>query len=311
MTQAPTLAGAVATFVRDLGATVVDSDDMVANAVEYAVAGWQVFPLRGKVPAIRGGRGVLDATTDVETISAWWSTYPNANIGVRVPQNVMVLDTDPRHGGDAGLADLIEQNGPLPSTMTAASGRGDGGRHLYLRRPPGTLSAKRLPPGVDLKLHTGYVVAPPSVHPDTGGRYEWVDTSPIADPPTWVVDLLTLPPPNLIQRTKRTLRTIFDGPSVADTFSTSTSWSEVLEPHGWRCTSTDPDADGAIWLHPAATSACSATVRHGCLFVYSPNTPFAVTEPGSPAGLTRFRAHAILNHGGNLSAAARALRSSL
>jgi hypothetical protein len=45
------------------------------------------------------------------------------------------------------------------------------------------------------------------------------------------------------------------------------------------------------------------------LFVYSPNTPFTVTTPGDPHGYTRFRAYAVLEHGGDLSAAARALRA--
>ena len=62
------------------------------------------------------------------------------------------------------------------------------------------------------------------------------------------------------------------------------------------------------WLHPTATSSCSATIRNGCLFVYSTNTVFDVTEPGNPHGYTKFRAFAVLDHGGNMSAAARALR---
>jgi hypothetical protein len=78
-------------------------------------------------------------------------------------------------------------------------------------------------------------------------------------------------------------------------------------PHGWECLSPNPDGDGAKWLHPTATSACSATIRNNCLFVYSPNTPFAVTESRDPKGYTKFRAHAVLNHDGDMSAAARAL----
>jgi hypothetical protein len=66
--------------------------------------------------------------------------------------------------------------------------------------------------------------------------------------------------------------------------------------------------DGARWLHQDATSDCSATVRHGCLFVYSKNTPFEVTEAGVPCGYTRFRAYAVLDHGGDLPSAARAMR---
>ena len=60
-------------------------------ALAYAEAGWEVFPLRGKVPAIPkadGGKGVLDATTDLEQVAAWWHRMPDANIGGRVPEGV-------------------------------------------------------------------------------------------------------------------------------------------------------------------------------------------------------------------------------
>lgn len=64
---------------------------------------------------------------------------------------------------------------------------------------------------------------------------------------------------------------------------------------------------GARWRHPAATAAWSATIRTGCLFVYSTNTPFGVTEAGNAAGYTRFRAYTALNFDGDMSAAARAI----
>jgi hypothetical protein len=82
----------------------------------------------------------------------------------------------------------------------------------------------------------------------------------------------------------------------------------VLGPHGWTSPDADPDADGACWRHPGASNPKSATVRYGLLFVYSQATPFEATEPGNPRGYTRFRAYALLEHGGDLAAAARALR---
>ena len=98
------------------------------------------------------------------------------------------------------------------------------------------------------------------------------------------------------------------GASPADDYNERTSWADLLIPHGWECLDPNPDADGARWRHPAATSAVSATVRHNVLFVYSTNTEFVVTEPSDPHGVTKFRALAILEHNGDLSAAARSLR---
>lgn len=302
---------------------------MLTAALQLAAAGWPVFPLTGKVPTIpsahpqgdplrgsckgecgRDGHGMIDATTDPDRIGQWWSTWPGANVGVRPPQNVMVLDVDPRHDGDRSLDALQAAHGPLPVTLTAVSGRGDGGAHRYYRRPVGKISARGLGPGIDLKTCSGYVVAPPSVHPDTGRAYAWVDPdAPVADPPAWLVEVLRPAPPTPAppRRPGRSLGPL-TGDSIADLFTEATTWRDVLEPHGWRSLDVDGDADGARWLHPAATSSCSATVRHGCLFVYSTSTVLPTTETGDPHGLTRFRAWAHLNHRGDLSAAARALR---
>jgi hypothetical protein len=303
------LLSAVAAALDGLGAEVLSSDDIGAYAVELALGGWAVLPLRGKVPAIPGPGGVLDATSDIETVIEWWSgPYAGCNIGARVPASLFVLDVDPRKSGCLeALADLLLEHGPLPTTLTAVSGRGDWGRHLYYRHPGGKLSAARLPEGLDLKTSSGYCVVPPSIHPATGQPYTWVQ-APMADPPSWMVDLLrpevATPPPPPPPRPSGPLQPA--GTSIADTYSAAASWADILA--GWRCLSPDPDAEGARWRHPTATSPVSATVRHGCLFVYSPNTSLPVTEAGNPAGLTRFRAYSLLHHRGDLSAAARALQ---
>lgn len=91
-------------------------------------------------------------------------------IGAPVPPTLLVIDIDPRNGGD--LDDLQDVLGPLPVTTNVMSGREDGGRHLYYRRPAGQLTSSRLPDGIDLKL-SGYCIVPPSIHPATGQPYRW------------------------------------------------------------------------------------------------------------------------------------------
>lgn len=288
------------------GATLDDLDDtdLGGHALAYAIDGWEVFPLRGKAPLIpkrAGGAGVLDATRDLATITGWWERWPDANIGGRIPRGVAVIDDDPRHR-PTGWPSIANAHQPLPATLTAISGRGDGGSHRYWLHPGGDISAKRLPPGYDIKTHAGYCVLPPSIHPDSGQRYRWLDPgAAIVALPPWVVDLLRPPPPPP-RRHRFTRPRRCSGHSVADAFTAATTWPEVLEPHGW--TETGPGQ----WRHPAATNAVSATVTNDCLFVYSTGTPFEPTQPGAPHGYTRFRAWAVLNYGGDLSAAARALR---
>jgi hypothetical protein len=159
-----------------------------ADALALARAGWAVLPLNGKVPKI--AHGVKSATTDAELIRQWW-TRP-ANIGARVPASLVVLDFDPRHDGTPeALEAALGQK--LPTTLTAWSGRGDGGHHRYYLNPGGTLSARRLPPGIDVKTSTGYCVMPPSLHPDTRQPYRWRPARP-AHLPRALVELLRPPP---------------------------------------------------------------------------------------------------------------------
>jgi hypothetical protein len=309
-----------------LGALVLQADDIGTHAIEYGVNNWPVIPLKGKLPAIPNphlkgsrerqgchgecglhGHGVHDATTDVTILASWWGgQYAGCNIGGRVPESIFVLDVDPRNGGLESVAALEKKYGKLPETLMTLSGRGDCGCHRFYRRPPGRLSHKQLGPGIDLKSSTGYVVLAPSIHPETGRPYVRIDAQ-VAAPPAWLIDLVKPEPPKTPPRKTRPLPRFSRGPSIADKFTASTSWFDILIPHGWHCADADPDADGARWLHPTHTSACSATIRNGCLFVYSPNTVFDTTEPGYPCGYTKFRAYALLNHDGDLSAAARAL----
>jgi hypothetical protein len=155
---------------------------------------WAVLPLRpnGKEPLTR--QGVKDATTDEATVRRWWAQWPRANLGVATGgvSGLVVLDVDPRSGGDESLHDLEARHGPLPETVTALMG--GGGAHYYFAAPPGmVIRSRQLAPGLDLKAEGGYVVAPPSVHP-SGRPYEWEvahspDEVPLAPLPDWLLEL--------------------------------------------------------------------------------------------------------------------------
>ncbi|WP_407358030.1 bifunctional DNA primase/polymerase [Microbacterium sp. LTA6] len=142
---------------------------MLRAALELAENGWEVLPLDGKKPVTTHGH--LDATTDARIIRRWWDTG-NWNIGSPVPDNLLVFDIDPRNGGR--LEDLEQRAGvELPPTLEVMSGRRDGGRHLYYLRPFKQPYRSNIPAGIDVKIN-GYMVMPPSVHPDTGRPYRWV-----------------------------------------------------------------------------------------------------------------------------------------
>lgn len=136
----------------------------------------------------RLGHGLYDATTDAGQVSEWLARYPGCNWGIRPPVGVLVLDVDPRNGGDVELRKLEEQHGTLPTTLTAQTG--SGGLHLWLSYN-GPARGK-LCTGVDVKTNKGYLVAPPSTH-ICGGTYFWLDQSPAAYAPQWVKDRMNPP----------------------------------------------------------------------------------------------------------------------
>ncbi len=140
----------------------------------------------------RTRRGKDDATTEPAVINEWWTRWPHANVGVRPPQGVVVLDVDPRNGGDTALAKLTQQHDGLPSTLVAQTG--GGGHHIWYKY----LGPCRghLLPGIDLKASTGYLVAEPSQH-ISGRSYRWATTHPLAPAPEWLRRLITPAPLSL------------------------------------------------------------------------------------------------------------------
>src|SRR6266852_2061475 len=142
-------------------------------ALAYPERGIAVFPCQpgGKKPLTPNG--FKDATTDRAAIEAWWRKYPDANIGAPVRRGEIVIDVDPKHGGNESLATLEQTYGSLPRTRTIQTGSG-GCHYSFSHADPDARWKKELAPGIDLKVGgTGYVILPPShtgdavrTHPD-------------------------------------------------------------------------------------------------------------------------------------------------
>jgi hypothetical protein len=176
---------------------------MEDRAYELITAGWEIFPCRGKAPWISkkdGGNGHLDATLDDRPVEEWWTKYPTANIGGRPAEWMIVIDLDPRSGGT--FEKLVEVAGEIPPTLHSFSGRGDGGMHLIFNRNGlGEITTHRLPDGIDVKDHNGYIVLPPSIHPDTRKPYRWGNRQEIAVLPSGLRELLAFEPQRLTEPT--------------------------------------------------------------------------------------------------------------
>lgn len=189
----------------DLNSVKSIRDDMMRDhALNYASQGWSVFPCRGKFPARpkdKGGSGCKDASQDHIHVFHEWMAYHGANIGIATgaDSGVFVLDIDGDEGEES-LRTLIAQYGDLPRTVEAITG--SGGRHIYFRHPGKAVktSASEVGTNLDVRGDGGYVIAPPSIHPDTLRRYEWncdhhPDETPIADAPAWLLALAIKPEP--------------------------------------------------------------------------------------------------------------------
>ena len=186
---------------------LTNPNPILAAALRYAACGWQVLPCleqdgkqegkHAKAPyysrALKLTHGAKSASDNRELIRQWWKKWPGAMIGLAVPRHLAVIDLDPRNGGTLeSLEAAIGEK--LTRCPMGVSGRGEGGGHLYYQRPARLEGFTPLfgqvicddgtpLPGVDVKPHGGYCIAPPSAHPETGKPYRWQGNEFFTPPP--------------------------------------------------------------------------------------------------------------------------------
>lgn len=292
--------------------------DVLEHALRYAKNGYRVIPIgrAQKSPPI--GKWQELATTDPDTITAWWSgPYKGCGIGIVTGRwngrTLFVLDIDDREGksGSDTLHDLERQHGPLPDTLSTQTG--SGGRHLYFVTDE-TIpnSASLLGPGIDIRGHGGQVLAPPTIHPN-GKPYEWMIDSPKqpAEAPAWLVTLLqrqqTPPAPSVTQTDQRD-PFLHDDPkdSPAARYNDSTTWEQLLAADGWHCTRIDASGE-KHWVRPGkdAREGTSATTGWQGKDICRVFTTSITNLP--PGAYSRFGYTAAMHYNGDRSAFAREL----
>ena len=94
-----------------------------------------VFPLWPKSKNPMPKHGFHEGTTDQEQIAKWWTNKPDANIGGVMGNGIVCIDFDVDENGAYNALDWLSdwemENGKLPETATAITGRG--GMHLFYR----------------------------------------------------------------------------------------------------------------------------------------------------------------------------------
>lgn len=164
-------------------------NELVKSAIALSGEFLPVFPChpKTKVAAIKDWPNI--GVQSREQIEAWWTVQPEYNVAVAVPDDLVVIDIEA--GKQRDVEQIIGHKFP-PTRWTRTPGKGGGGVHLWYRKPTSVQvkNRVRILPDVDVRSRGGYVMAPPSVHPDTGTTYEWGDRLPIADAPDWLLEIL-------------------------------------------------------------------------------------------------------------------------
>jgi hypothetical protein len=200
-------------------------------ALSYAAQGLAVFRLayRTKFP-LKGSHGFYDATTDPTIITELFSTGPyNVAIATGQVSGIGVLDIDPRKHGFESFEAMVDEYGEPFETDGPKIITGSSGWQFPFQMPTALIRSGSDVfglPGIDVKADGGYVVAPPSVHPN-GPTYLFEDGRSYNDLPVpqlserWLNLLLKVPPDHLGGITlEEYSHSVTVGAGVAGRFST-------------------------------------------------------------------------------------------
>ena len=163
------------------------SEPATTSSLDYALAylsnDWSIIPLvhRDKLPPKGWSWKPYQSTRATETEARAWFDDGRANIGIVTGpiSDLTVLDCD------SDLACALAASLGLPPTWSVKTGKG---MHYYFRYQSGSRNFQKRDdlPGIDLRSEGGYVVAPPSTHPN-GSVYVWAcQSGSLAELPAWV-----------------------------------------------------------------------------------------------------------------------------
>lgn len=162
----------------------------LAVALAYAAAGLAVFPVAPtgrKRPLC--AHGWHAATTDADTIRAWWGRFPDAlpATPTGAAAGRIVLDIDVKDGVSGW--DALDEMGALPLPDTPMVHTPSGGLHVHFRHPGGWAKtvAGKLGRGLDTRGDGGSIILP------DGNSRRWdphqnPDRVPLAPCPPWLAE---------------------------------------------------------------------------------------------------------------------------
>lgn len=308
---------------------------ILTAALTLAANGYSVIPLApgSKRPGLTSWEQHQRTPAPPEQITAWHETGNLTGIGVvcgAVSGGLELAELEGRATHKLPeLADLADASGLGPLWARVRNGwcelSPNGGIHFLYRVEGPVAGNTRLArsPHHEVYAETrgegGQVVVAPTGgnHHPTGNAWQILSGGP-ATAPTLTTDerdaihdlLRTLDetpePATADRRPDNPPGAAGDGTRPGDAYEKAVDWADILKPHGWTHITTRGTT--RYWRRPGKTEGISATTGRAQdrdrLYVFSSSTVFEQEQP-----YTKLGAYALLEHAGDHSAAARALRA--
>jgi hypothetical protein len=137
----------------------------------YRARGFSVIPIKPKEkkPIVAWEPYQKEPASEA-TIQHWFESWPNANVGIvtGAVSGLVVIDVDTPETKDK-LRELVPG---FDFTAVPRSRTGKGWQLFFQHPGVSTPNRAGIVPGLDVRGDGGYVVAPPSIHPN-GKQYRW------------------------------------------------------------------------------------------------------------------------------------------
>jgi len=133
------------------------------QALDYQRQGFSVIPIHAKEkkPLIAWEPYQTKRASE-ETLTQWFSSWPDANIAIvtGAVSGIVVVDCDDKAAARE-LKKMIPDLTPIPRSKTGH------GWHFFFKHPgENIVNRVNVLPKMDIRGDGGYVVAPPSIHPE-------------------------------------------------------------------------------------------------------------------------------------------------
>jgi len=309
---------------------------ILRTALEFAANGICAVPVAtdgSKRPALTNWKQYQDRLPTPEELLTWFSNAEGVGVICgKVSGNLEMLELEGRAVADklhldlkemahnAGLSDVWDRinNGYVEVTPS-------GGLHWLYRidgEVPGNTKLARRPGengGVDVLAETrgegGFVIVAPTngtCHPSGGawsmlvGNAKSIPTLTVAQRDQLHKLFVTFDAIPKNDAITEDIKTKSEGLTPGDDYNAKVTWEQILEPLGWSKVYTTRDKVSA-WRRPGKNDGISATTNHAGndkFFVFSTSTQFEAERSYS-----KFAIFTLVEHGGDFTASARALRA--